>query len=69
MNQIHINNLYEESKDGIVMLRTLDKIKPGVVNWKIIDKKPNNPFKKTVNWYEIIDASLNSILPVLVEEI
>ena len=25
---IHINNLYEESKDGILMLRTLDKIKP-----------------------------------------
>ena len=49
MNQIHINNLYEESKDGIVMLRTLDKIKPGVVNWKTIDKKPNNPFRKTVN--------------------
>ena len=59
-NQIHINNLYEESKDGIVMLRTLDKIKPGVVNWKIIDKKPNNPFKKTVNCNEIIDASKKS---------
>ena len=59
-NPIHINNLYEESKDGIVMLRTLDKIKPGVVNWKIIDKKPNNPFKKTVNCNEIIDASKKS---------
>ena len=57
---IHINNLYEESKDGILMLRTLDKIKPGVVNWKIIDKKPNNPFKKTVNCNEVIDASKKS---------
>ena len=57
---IHINNLYEESKDGILLLRTLDKIKPGVVNWKIIDKKPNNPFKKTVNCNEVIDASKKS---------
>ena len=57
---IHINNLYEESRDGIVMLRTLDKIRPGVVNWKIIDKKPNNPFKKTVNCNEVIDASKKS---------
>ena len=57
---IHINNLYEESKDGILMLRTLDKIKPGVVNWKIVDKKPNNPFKKTVNCNEVIDASKKS---------
>ena len=57
---IHINNLYEESKDGILMFRTLDKIKPGVVNWKIVDKKPNNPFKKTVNCNEVIDASKKS---------
>ena len=57
---IHINNLYEESKDGTLMLRTLDKIKPGVVNWKIVDKKPNNPFKKTVNCNEVIDASKKS---------
>jgi len=54
---IHINNLYEESKDGILLLRTIEKIRPGVINWKIVDKKPNNPFKKTVNCNEVIDAS------------
>ena len=59
-DQIHINNLYEESKDGILLLRTLEKIKPGVVNWKIVDKKANNPFKKTVNCNEVIDASKKS---------
>ena len=57
---IHINNLYEESKDGILLLRTIEKIKPGVVNWKIVDKKANNPFKKTVNCNEVIDASKKS---------
>ena len=57
---IHINNLYEESKDGILLLRTLEKIKPGVVNWKIVDKKANNPFKKTFNCNEVIDASKKS---------
>ena len=57
---IHINNLYEESKDGLLLLRTLDKIKPGCVNWKIVDKKPNNPFKKTVNCGEVIEASKKS---------
>ena len=57
---IHINNLYEESKNGILLLRTLEKIKPGVVNWKVVDKKANNPFKKTVNCNEVIDASKKS---------
>ena len=54
---IHINNLYEESKDGILLLRTIEKIRPGIINWKIIDKKPNNPFKQTVNCNEVIDSS------------
>ena len=57
---IHINNLYEESRDGLLLLRTLDRIKPGCVNWKIVDKKPNNPFKKTANCNEVIDASKRS---------
>ena len=57
---IHINNLYEESKDGLLLLRTLDKIKPGVVNWKLVDKKPNNPFKKMGNCNEVIEASKKS---------
>ena len=39
---IHINNLYEESKDGILMISILDKIKPGAVKWKIVGKKANN---------------------------
>ena len=57
---IHINNLYEESRDGLLLLRTLDRIKPGCVNWKIVDKKPNNPFKKMANCNEVIDASKKS---------
>jgi len=59
-NPIHINNLYEESRDGLLLLRTLEKITPGCVNWRIVDKKPNNPFKKTTNCNEVIDASKKS---------
>ena len=53
----HINNLYEESKDDILLLRIIEKIRPGVINWKIVDKKPNNSFKNTVNCNEVIDTS------------
>ena len=51
------HQLYHYPKLLILLLRTIDKIKPGVVNWKIVDKKANNPFKKTVNCNEVIDAS------------
>ena len=35
---IHVNNLYEDLKTGLILLNIIDKIKPGVVNWKYIDK-------------------------------
>lgn len=34
---IHINNLYEESRDGLLLLRTLDRIKPGCV--KVLESR------------------------------
>ena len=59
-NVVYINNLYEESKDGLVLLRTLEKVKPSVVNWKIVDQRPNNVFKRLINCNEVIDASKRS---------
>lgn len=38
-----VNNLYQDLKDGLVLLQLFDKIKPGIVNWDKVNKKP---FKK-----------------------
>ena len=43
---IYVNDLYEQSKDGIILLLTLDKIKPGIVNWRIVSRIANNPIKE-----------------------
>ena len=59
-NVVYINNLYEEAKDGLVLLRTLERVKPSVVNWKIVDQRPNNVFKRLINCNEVIDASKKS---------
>ena len=55
--EVYINNLYEESKNGLLMLQILDKVKPGIVNWKIVDKKVKNPFNAVVNCQEVVDAA------------
>ena len=56
-----VNNLYEECKNGLLLLKIIDKIKPGTVNWKIVEKKNlKNPFKVGVNCQEAIDASKRS---------
>ena len=57
LENIYINNLYEESKNGLLLLKTIDKIKPGNINWKVVDKKCSNPFKVQVNCQEAVDAS------------
>jgi len=60
LDGVYVNNLYEESKDGVLLLKVLDRVKPGSVNWKIVDKNPKNPFKATANCQEVIDASKKS---------
>ncbi|CAG8490424.1 5121_t:CDS:10 [Diversispora eburnea] len=45
-----VNNLYEDLKDGLIILQTLDKIKPGTVNWKKVNKSGNlSRFKQVEN--------------------
>ena len=56
-----VNNLYEECRSAILLLKMIDKIKPGTVNWKIVELKAlKNPFKVGVNCQEVIDASKRS---------
>jgi len=35
-----VNNLYEDLRDGLVLLRLFDKIQPGVVNWNKVNMGP-----------------------------
>jgi hypothetical protein len=55
-----VNNLYEECRSAILLLKMIDKIKPGTVQWKKVELKTKNPFKVGVNCQEVIDASKRS---------
>jgi plastin-1 len=45
IDDVYINNLYEECRDGLVLLKVLDKLDKTVVDWKKVEKNPNNKFK------------------------
>jgi len=46
----YVNNLYEDLRDGIILLQILDKIQPGIVDWKRVNTvKPLNKFKQVEN--------------------
>ncbi|KAG9306885.1 hypothetical protein G9A89_002554 [Geosiphon pyriformis] len=45
-----VNNLYEDVQDGLILLQAFDKIRPGIVNPKKVNKKlPLSRFKQVEN--------------------
>ncbi|KAI4308437.1 hypothetical protein L6164_031514 [Bauhinia variegata] len=51
----YVNNLFEDVRNGWVLLEVLDKIFPGSVNWKLATKPPiKMPFRKVENCNQVI---------------
>ncbi|KAJ7960852.1 putative Fimbrin [Quillaja saponaria] len=51
----YVNNLFEDVRNGWVLLEVLDKISPGSVNWKQATKPPiKMPFRKVENCNQVI---------------
>ena len=45
-----VNNLYEDLRNGLVLLQLLDAVQPGIVDWnKVNTKHPLNKFKEVEN--------------------
>jgi plastin-1 len=66
IEDVYVNNLYEEARDGLVFLKVMDRIQPGVVDWKRVEKKTgNNKFKKQINCAEVIECAkrMKCIIP------
>uniref|UniRef100_A0A1J3DBW5 Fimbrin-2 n=2 Tax=Noccaea caerulescens TaxID=107243 RepID=A0A1J3DBW5_NOCCA len=54
-SSMYINNVFEDLRDGWILLQTIDKVSPGIVNWKIASKPPIKlPFKKVENCNQVV---------------
>ncbi|KAH0908521.1 hypothetical protein HID58_031842 [Brassica napus] len=54
-SSMYINNVFEDLRDGWILLQTLEKVSPGIVNWKIASKPPIKlPFKKVENCNQVV---------------
>ncbi|XP_050383649.1 fimbrin-5-like [Argentina anserina] len=52
----YVNNLFEDVRNGWVLLELLDKISPGSVSWKKASKPPiKMPFRKVENCNQVIE--------------
>ncbi|KAK9155439.1 hypothetical protein Sjap_002919 [Stephania japonica] len=55
-NVTYINNLFEDVRNGWVLLEVLDKASPGSVNWKHASKPPiKMPFRKLENCNQVVN--------------
>ncbi|CAK8538876.1 unnamed protein product [Lathyrus sativus] len=53
-----VNNLFEDVRNGWILLEVLDKIFPGSVNWKQATRPPiRMPFRKVENCNQVIKVS------------
>ncbi|CAD5180919.1 unnamed protein product [Musa acuminata subsp. malaccensis] len=51
----YVNNLFEDIRNGWVLLEALDKVSPGSVNWRQATKPPiKMPFRKVENCNQVI---------------
>nr|DAD24231.1 TPA_asm: hypothetical protein HUJ06_025694 [Nelumbo nucifera] len=54
-NSVYIDNVFEDVRNGWVLLEALDKVSPGIVNWKIATKPPiKMPFRKVENCNQVV---------------
>lgn len=51
----YINNVFEDLRNGWVLLEAIDKVAPGVVCWKVASKPPiKMPFRKVENCNQVV---------------
>ncbi|OEL12528.1 Fimbrin-5 [Dichanthelium oligosanthes] len=51
----YVNNVFEDVRNGWVLLEVLDKVSPGSVNWKLASKPPIKlPFRKLENCNQVV---------------
>jgi plastin-1 len=50
-----VNNLFDDLQDGLILLQAMDKVRPGLVDWKKVNKAPvASKFKKVENTNYVI---------------
>lgn len=49
IEDLYVNNLYEDLRDGVVLLQVENKVEPGIVSWRKVSRNPKNKFKKVAN--------------------
>lgn len=56
---VYIDDLFEDCKDGVILCKVVNKIKPGAIDWKRVENPPKNDFGKNGNCGEALNGCKN----------
>ena len=57
IEDVFVNNLYQDLKDGFVLCKVIHRINDKVVEWNRLEKNPDIIFKRTINCQVAMDAA------------
>lgn len=46
---LHVNNLFDDVRDGLLLLHTMDHVRPGIISWNKVNMTPRMVFKRVEN--------------------
>ena len=46
---VFVKDLYDDVKDGVLLCKVIEKLKPGLVNWKQVQDPPKNDMSRNIN--------------------
>lgn len=49
IENLYVNDLFEEARDGLILLKVIHKLDPTAIDWKKVEKNPNNKYKEGIN--------------------
>jgi plastin-1 len=52
---VYLMNLYEDLHDGVVILKVMDVVEPGIIEWRRVNIPPKNRFKMMENCNYCVD--------------
>ena len=59
LEDLYVNSLFEECKEGMLLLQVMDHVSPGCVDWTKVEKKAGkNQIKRTMNCSTAVNSAI-----------
>ena len=65
IEDVYVNNLIDECRDGVLLCKVINKVDDKAIDWKKVDEKPNNDFKRNINNNAAVDGCKNMGLKMI----